>query len=88
MPDVTSGLQAAVDVGTRYGIICERPVIIQVTNNTELLALLSRLSSARVAAWCWIRAGYPEMRWHAEHHLGHLCQAWASGELESYGLRG
>jgi hypothetical protein len=35
----------------------------------ELLALLRRLNSARVAAWCWGRAGIPEMRRHGELHL-------------------
>ena len=35
----------------------------------DLLALLRVLNSALVATWCWSRAEYPEMRWHAEHHL-------------------
>ncbi len=47
----------------------------------ELLVVLSRINSARVATWCWVRAQYAEMRWHAEHHLGHLRRAWASGEI-------
>ena len=36
----------------------------------ELLELLATLNSARVATWCWIQARFPDMRWHAEHHLG------------------
>lgn len=35
----------------------------------ELLALLRALNSARVATWCWLRARFPEMRWHGQHHL-------------------
>jgi aminoglycoside/choline kinase family phosphotransferase len=35
----------------------------------DLLALLRGLNSARVATWCWLGARFPQMRWHAEHHL-------------------
>jgi len=35
----------------------------------ELLRLLETLNSARTSTWCWIQARFPEMRWHAEHHL-------------------
>lgn len=38
----------------------------------ELLILLRRLNSARVATWCWGRARFPEMRRHAEMHLASL----------------
>ena len=35
----------------------------------DLLTLLRRLNSARVATWCWAGAGHPVMRAHGEHHL-------------------
>ena len=35
----------------------------------ELLELCATLNSARVATWCWVQARFPEMRWHAAHHL-------------------
>lgn len=38
----------------------------------DLLALLRRLNSARVATWCWAQAGYSEMRRHGELHLAQL----------------
>ena len=41
----------------------------------DLLALLRILNSALVATWCWSRTEYPEMRWHAEHHLEKVKQA-------------
>lgn len=41
----------------------------------DLLALLRILNSACVATWCWSRPEYPEMRWHAEHHLEKVKQA-------------
>jgi Phosphotransferase enzyme family len=37
--------------------------------NVDLLSILRRLNSARVATWCWSRPEYAELRWHAEHHL-------------------
>jgi hypothetical protein len=40
--------------------------------DAHLLHLLSLLNSGRVATWCWARAHFPQMRWHAEHHLGML----------------
>jgi hypothetical protein len=46
--------------------------------DAHLLHLLSLLNSGRVATWCWIRAHFPQMRWHAEHHLGILRDSWAS----------
>ena len=45
---------------------------------TELLGLLSTLNSARVATWCWIQWRFPEMRWHAEHHLRAVKDRWPS----------
>lgn len=39
------------------------------SSDGDLLLLLRRLNSARVAAWCWARADHPGMRAHAEHHL-------------------
>jgi hypothetical protein len=35
----------------------------------DLLVLLRRLNSARVATWCWANADHPVMRGHGEHHL-------------------
>lgn len=37
--------------------------------DTNLLALLRLLNSARVATWCWAFADHPRMRAHGEHHL-------------------
>jgi hypothetical protein len=37
--------------------------------DTDLLAVLQILNSARVATWCWVQYRFPEMRWHAEFHL-------------------
>ncbi len=34
-----------------------------------ILELLQALNSARVATWCWVQYRFPEMRWHAQHHL-------------------
>ena len=45
----------------------------------ELLDLLSLLNRARVATWCWIRARFPDMRWHGEHHVGILRDRWDAG---------
>jgi Ser/Thr protein kinase RdoA (MazF antagonist) len=39
-------------------------------HDPSMLRLLRTLNSARVATWCWARAEIPEMRHHAEHHLG------------------
>jgi aminoglycoside phosphotransferase (APT) family kinase protein len=50
--------------------------------DANLLHLLSLLNSGRVATWCWIRAHFPQMRWHAEHHLGILRDGWASRSKE------
>jgi hypothetical protein len=36
----------------------------------DRLALFRIFNSARVATWCWARADHPDMRPHAEHHLG------------------
>jgi Ser/Thr protein kinase RdoA (MazF antagonist) len=44
----------------------------------DLLHLLSLLNSGRVATWCCMRAHFPQMRWHAEHHLEILRGSWAS----------
>lgn len=44
--------------------------------DAELLALLSLLNQARVATWCWLRAEFPEMRWHGQHHLDAVRHAW------------
>ena len=41
----------------------------------EPLALLRVLNSALVATWCWSRSEHPEMRWHAESHLGRVKRA-------------
>jgi Ser/Thr protein kinase RdoA (MazF antagonist) len=38
--------------------------------DTDLLALLRLLNSARVATWCWVQARFPAMRRHGEYHLG------------------
>lgn len=38
----------------------------------ELLLLLRRLNSARVATWCWAQARFPDMREHGEIHLSIL----------------
>jgi len=38
----------------------------------ELLALLRRLTGARVATWCWGQVGFAEMRRHGERHLAIL----------------
>ncbi len=38
----------------------------------SLLELLTSLNSARVATWCWVRARFPAMRQHGEHHLSLL----------------
>jgi hypothetical protein len=35
----------------------------------ELLALLRRLNSARVATWCFANAHLPDLRRHGEIHL-------------------
>ncbi|HSH58684.1 MAG TPA: phosphotransferase [Acidimicrobiales bacterium] len=43
--------------------------------DTELLTLLRRLNSARVATWCWGRARSPDMRRHGEMHLASLRRA-------------
>jgi hypothetical protein len=42
----------------------------------ELLALLRTLNRARVATWCWLRAQFPEMRWHGQHHLRVVRNSW------------
>jgi Ser/Thr protein kinase RdoA (MazF antagonist) len=44
--------------------------------DNELLNLLRTLNSARVATWCWVRYQYPDMRWHAHHHLEVVRQNW------------
>jgi hypothetical protein len=41
----------------------------------DLLSLLRTLNSARVATWCFARWGYPELRWHGEHHLEEVRRA-------------
>jgi hypothetical protein len=41
----------------------------------ELLKLLRTLNSARVATWCWARSWFPQLRWHAEHHLEQVRRA-------------
>lgn len=38
----------------------------------ELIELLRRLNSARVATWCWGRVGFAGLRRHGEHHLAIL----------------
>ena len=43
--------------------------------NQDLLTLLRVLTSATVAAWCWSRSGYPEMRRHAELHTANVRRA-------------
>jgi aminoglycoside phosphotransferase (APT) family kinase protein len=48
--------------------------------DANLMHLLSLLNSGRVATWCWIRAHFPQMRWHAEHHLGILRTAGPLGQ--------
>jgi Ser/Thr protein kinase RdoA (MazF antagonist) len=45
----------------------------------DLLALLGNLVSARVATWCWVQAGFPEMRRHGAHHLALLRDRWSAG---------
>lgn len=40
--------------------------------DAQLLQLLRRLNSARVATWCWGQARFPEMRRHGEAHLALL----------------
>ncbi|MCU1484148.1 MAG: aminoglycoside phosphotransferase [Actinomycetia bacterium] len=40
--------------------------------DSDLLALLRRLNSARVATWCWAEARFPVMRRHGEIHLALL----------------
>jgi len=45
--------------------------------NDGLLSTLRTLNSARVATWCWSRPEYAELRWHAEHHLEIVRQAFA-----------
>jgi Ser/Thr protein kinase RdoA (MazF antagonist) len=44
--------------------------------DTDLLALLQTLNSARVATWCWVQARFPEMRRHGEHHLALVRNRW------------
>jgi hypothetical protein len=31
--------------------------------------LCQALASIKTAAWCWVKAEHPDLRWHAEHHL-------------------
>jgi hypothetical protein len=48
----------------------------------QLLGLLSTLNSARVAAWCWLRSEFDEMRQHGVYHLEKVRRAdssWRSG---------
>ena len=40
--------------------------------DANLLRVLRRLNSARVATWCWGQARFPEMRQHGELHLAIL----------------
>ena len=44
--------------------------------DNDLLELLETLNSARVATWCWVQAHFPDMRWHAEHHLERVRGRW------------
>ncbi len=46
------------------------------TVDNDLLQLLETLNSARVATWCWAQAHFPDMRWHAEHHLERVRRRW------------
>lgn len=41
----------------------------------ELLRLLRTLNSARVATWCWAGWEFPELHWHARHHLEEVRRA-------------
>lgn len=31
--------------------------------------LCQALTSVKTAAWCWAKVEYPDLRWHADHHL-------------------
>jgi hypothetical protein len=43
--------------------------------DTNLLARLRTLNSARVATWCFARWEFPELRWHARFHLEQVRRA-------------
>jgi Ser/Thr protein kinase RdoA (MazF antagonist) len=47
--------------------------------DTDLLDLLSTLTSALVATWCWVQARFPEMRRQGEHHLEQVRAGWPNG---------
>jgi thiamine kinase-like enzyme len=38
--------------------------------DSEVHGWCAALVSVKTAAWCWARIDHPDLRWHAEHHLG------------------
>jgi Ser/Thr protein kinase RdoA (MazF antagonist) len=44
--------------------------------DTDLLALLKALNSARVVTWCWVQDRFPEMRRFGQHHLAIVRATW------------